>query len=69
MIAVPQDNEIISLTSTGSAIWELLEHPMSISNLLSQLADHYGCTQESIAPDVDLFLNQLVDRGALQLHA
>jgi hypothetical protein len=68
LIAIPRDAEFISLTSTGHAIWELLEPPIAFSELVSSLAELYGCGEDSIAPDVETFLNQLLERRAVVRH-
>ena len=69
LIAVPQDRQVLSLSSTGRAIWELLDSPITIPELVLRLARLYECQEDSIAPDVNAFLNQLLERRAVERHA
>ena len=54
-----------NLGQVGGRIWELLEEPMSVSDLIRKLTAEYDVSAEQCRTDVEPFLNTLVDRGLL----
>ena len=54
-----------NLGETGGRIWELLEVPSTISNLVLALTAEYDVDQSQCKAEVMTFLQQLVDRGLL----
>lgn len=54
-----------NLGETGGHIWELLEQPTSLSDLLNALTAEYDVSPEQCKADVLAFLQQLADRGLL----
>ena len=54
-----------NLGETGGRIWELLESPATISDLVQALTAEYDVDQAQCKADVLTFLQQLVDRGLL----
>jgi hypothetical protein len=70
--AAPLDNETVlmstegnryfSLNSLGSDIWELLEHPRSIPDLVSAIQADYDVEEDQARQDVIEFLEVLQAR-------
>lgn len=54
-----------NLGETGGHIWELLEQPTTLSNLIQMLTTEYDVSAERCRADVLSFLQQLVDRDLL----
>lgn len=54
-----------NLGETGGHIWELLEQPTTLSNLIQRLTTEYDVSAERCRADVLSFLQQLVDRDLL----
>jgi Coenzyme PQQ synthesis protein D (PqqD) len=49
------------LDPTGSAIWELIERPISIDALCASLVERYDIDRDTCLADVTAFLTQLLD--------
>lgn len=56
-----------NLGQTGGRIWELLEQPVSLENLIRALTAEYDVSYDRCRADTLPFLQQLVDRGLLSL--
>lgn len=54
-----------NLGETGGRIWELLEEPATVSDLVRALTAEYDVDQAQCKEDVLTFLQQLIDRGLL----
>lgn len=54
-----------NLGETGGRIWEILEQPATLSDLIQTLTAEYDVTREQCEADVLRFLQQLKDRGLL----
>ena len=53
------------LNNTAAAVWEAIEEPRTLAELLSLLAESYGASQGTIAADVEELLTDLHTRGLL----
>lgn len=58
-----RDGTFFSLTGTAALIWPLLDGTRSRTALLAELARTHGEAEAVIAPDLDVFLNQLAKAG------
>ncbi len=58
-----RDGTFFSLTGTAALIWPLLDGTRSRAALLDELARTHGEAEAVIAPDLDVFLNQLAKAG------
>ena len=56
--------DFFSLTSTAAAAWQLIDGTRTRASLIAALAQDYGAASETIAAEVDTFLDQL---GAARL--
>ncbi|HQT26064.1 MAG TPA: PqqD family peptide modification chaperone [Burkholderiales bacterium] len=54
-----------SLNSVGARIWELLEHPVSIEELVIRLTEEYDVPIDTCRTEVEAFLSALRERGML----
>ncbi len=57
------DGEPTQLTSTGRAVWDLLEEPLSVERLVEVLSASYQAEPEVIERDVTALLQELEGRG------
>lgn len=55
--------EFLSITGTGTAIWERVDGSRNREELISDLAAEFDAPQGQIAADVDEFLGKLRDAG------
>lgn len=54
-----------NLGEVGGRIWEMLEEPMTLGNLVQKLTDEYDVSAERCRSDMLPFLNTLIERGLL----
>jgi hypothetical protein len=58
----------LNLTGSGGRIWELLERPQTIADLCRTLAREYEIEPPAALPEVTAFLDQLLERKAIDVH-
>lgn len=51
------------LNNTAAAVWEALEEPRTLDELVSLLAERYDTSEQTIADDVEELLTGLHTRG------
>lgn len=61
----PQTAQYLNLNATGSAIWNLLEHPADRETLVAHLLDRYAVEERTCRSDTDTFLHQALALGML----
>jgi hypothetical protein len=66
LIARPGGGDVLSLSGTGSAIWNLLGHPSTTSELADEMAQMYESASEEIANDIDKFVHALIAKNLVQ---
>ena len=54
-----------NLGEVGGRIWELLEEPMSVTELVQKLTAEYDVSAAQCRTDIEPFLSTLLDRGLL----
>ena len=54
-----------NLGEVGGRIWELLEEPATLSELIGKLTAEYDVSAEQCRTDILPFLNTLLERGLL----
>jgi hypothetical protein len=57
----------IGITEVSARIWELIEAPQEIDAVCAQLRKEYAIPADVCRAEVEAFLNELVDRGAVAL--
>jgi hypothetical protein len=62
-----KNGKYYNLGTTGGAIWELLEQPSLVTDLLLQLQERYDVTAEQSESDVLPFLKSLLDQKLIEL--
>jgi hypothetical protein len=55
-----------SLSPVGTRIWQLLEEPQSISQLLEQLQEEFDVSEDECRKDLTFVLEQLEERLLLR---
>ena len=58
-----QQGKYYSVDATAARIWELIEHPASISAIVEQLIAEYDVDPEECATQVRAFVGELIDNG------
>ena len=79
LLSAPVDREIVflntgidsyvALDEIGRRIWELLEQPRPIAELVSELETEYSGSPDTIASDVIAFLEELEGDGMVRVVA
>ena len=57
------------LDAVGSRIWELIEHPMSVSRLCDTLQEGFDVTSEACQRDVLDFLQELYKDALIEIRS
>jgi hypothetical protein len=60
-------NNYVSLDQIGRRIWELIEAPVTVSELCLKLGDEFEGGNEQIVADVLSFLNELLKEGLMRV--
>lgn len=55
----------IGLSEVGARIWDLIESPMDVDALCSELQSEYDVAPDTCRTEVETFLNELVRHGAI----
>jgi hypothetical protein len=63
LLAPPGEGEMVSLSGTGVALWELLAEPSDLDRLATRLAVAYRADEHVVAMDVLPVLRDLARRG------
>lgn len=58
----------ISMSETGGRVWELIETPLSLADLLRRLADEYSADDATLRTDVLPFLRALQEQQAITVQ-
>lgn len=66
LVLPPSVADPMVFDGTASAVWDLLEIPSSLEELVEQLADHFQAPRAAVAQDVTAFLARLENLGAVQ---
>jgi hypothetical protein len=57
----------IGLSEVGARVWELIETPQEIDAVCAQLQREYDVAPETCRAEVETFLNELVQNGAVAI--
>ena len=60
-----ESGEYFGLDAVGSRIWELLETPITVANLIDLLVDEFEVSRVECEADTIEFLNHLLDKKLL----
>lgn len=64
----PVKAEYLNLNATGSAIWNLLEQPTEVEQLLTALQSSYAVDATTCRQDTEAFIGEALKRGMLQQY-
>jgi hypothetical protein len=67
MLLTPDSGEPLRISQPGAVIWQLLDEPRTITDLVATLAKLYGVDAVVIDSDVRPILQILADYGALSI--
>jgi len=58
---------LFSFNQVGSTIWEAIEQPRTVDELVTLVADAYDVTPEKAREDIEVFLNEAQAAGIVQM--
>jgi hypothetical protein len=58
---------LFSFNQVGSTIWEAIEKPHTVDELVTLVADAYDVTPEKAREDIEVFLNEAQAAGIVQM--
>lgn len=56
------------LDQVGTTIWNLLEHPVSIGNIVTNIVNTYDVSEKKSLSDLIVFLNSLAENGLIVIQ-
>jgi hypothetical protein len=62
----PVKAEYLNLNGTGSAIWNLLEEPAEVDQLLASLQGRYAVDPDTCRQETEAFISEALKSGMLQ---
>ena len=62
----PEKAEYLNLNATGSAIWNMLEEPAEVEQLLAALHNRYSVDADTCRQETEAFISEALKRGMLQ---
>lgn len=62
----PVKAEYLNLNATGSAIWNLLEEPADVNQLIASLQGRYAVDPDTCRQDTETFIGEALKRGMFQ---
>ena len=67
-VANLKTSDIAVLNGPSAVIWEILEKPTSSESLIAEIKDIYMVPQETVAPSIINFLEEMKNRGLIQVN-
>ena len=65
LIAARDRNDVVVLSGPATVAWALLERPLVATQVVQEVAKHYGRPPQTIAAEVDALLADLLGKGLL----
>lgn len=62
-----ENGNYIGLNEVGSDIWQLLETPIKIADVVGKLVEDYDVEKEECEQDVLMYLNEMLKRGLVDV--
>jgi hypothetical protein len=62
-----ESGKYFGLDSVGSRVWELIEKPHTVRDLVMELLNEYDVEESTCLQDVLAFLNKLHDQGIIEI--
>ena len=62
-----ENSEYYGMDKIGSRIWQLLEKPVTLKQLIGTLVDEYEVTEEQCTKDTLSFLEQLIEKDLVEI--
>ena len=63
LLASPSGGDVDHLQGTASVVWDLLDEPRSLDDLVDGLADAYRTPRSRVSHDVEALIGDLIARG------
>lgn len=62
-----ENSEYYGMDKVGSRIWQLLENPVSLREIIEALLEEYDVTEGQCADDTIKFVEQLADKNLIEI--
>jgi len=62
-----ENGEYYSLDSIGSLIWNFFDEPRTFQNLICNLLNNYDVNEKTCVSDTQTLLEELLDKGLLEI--
>jgi hypothetical protein len=67
LLAAPRRDEVDQLSGPAADVWVILDQPLRVDDIVERLRKLYGAPVERVRDDVQALLNDLVERGWLEV--
>jgi Coenzyme PQQ synthesis protein D (PqqD) len=77
LVATEMDGDIVmmhissgqyfGISGVGSRIWALLEHPITLDELISTIVNEYVVDEQTCRNDIQKFMQSLLEQGAAHI--
>lgn len=64
LVLAPDQDEPLHITAPGDVVWELLAEPITVDELIEELAELYGTPAGTVSADLEPLLATLRESGA-----
>jgi hypothetical protein len=69
LVILGADSEhYLGLDESGLAIWDQLEEPRTVSEIVDALVASFAADRQTIEKDVFVFIEKMLNEGVLQAH-
>ncbi|MFC6353338.1 PqqD family protein [Rothia nasimurium] len=65
-VANVEKSQIYTLDGVGLIIWELLETPLPLTSLVTEISEIYDVSRKIIEESISSFLITLIDQGLIE---
>lgn len=59
--------QYFGISGVGSRIWALLEHPITLDELISTIVNEYVVDEQTCRNDIQKFMQSLLEQGAAHI--
>jgi hypothetical protein len=70
LVITPQDSTLHRFNEVGTFIWQTLENPKTIEEIISRVSDHFDCDEkDQVDRDVVKFIDKLARKKVVEVIA
>jgi hypothetical protein len=68
LVITPKDSTLHRFNEVGTFIWQTLEHPKTVEEVIDRVVEHYDCDDEKqVDADVTKFIDKLARKKVVEV--